>query len=955
MENLELELSDIQGNIVRAYRYPVARHLMCKITNPPAARLTITKLLPGVTNAEWWVTRPLATLNVCFTYNGLQRIGVPTETLGGFPFEFRQGMRARAQLLRDVGPSSPDHWDEVWRGDDVDVMLSINAQSADALERYYQEVLRVVNACHGVQVLMEQNTSVLVINGQPTSKEHFGFNDGVGNPEMIGGEKSVPGRGKLNAAGQWEPLAPGEFLLGQIDESGEIPAAPDPHHFSRNGTFVVYRKLHQNVASFRKFLAEEGAKFPGGLEKLAAKMSGRWRDGTPLALSPDSADQSIANDPQLNNDFRYHLDPDGLNVPRGAHIRRMNPRDGLGFDGAIVNRRRIMRRGLPYGTWTPEDQPADDTGEHGIIFMAINASIERQFEFVQQQWANYGNDFGLGNDPDPLIGNRAAGTRMLVPGTERPHFVKSLPQFVETRGGAYFFKPSITCLQLIGLGRVASMLTSVSVALRFSLPPLDQFRSMIVRPLAKAAATQQAPKAIHSSNFTLPPAEEEGLLDEFANRLLSLVSRVGHRIEDAAEHLVQDVESEFHSLERHMSEFKAKLKNYTQTHPEVIFAVLRHLKPIYIHDGLAMVTRFTDVQEVLGRDDVFGVTYGPKMLQITGGENFFLGMAQSSEYQRDTSNMRLAVRREDVADRVAGMVRETAAQLFEKVSSPLEVVNQFARFIPARVMTNYFGLVPDDEKQLIADCHLMFRFLFIPDNPPEIDEQSLAAAARTREWLDRSIQSSRGKTADGSETVLSRLFRMQTAGGPGLTDLDIRNNLIGLLIGAVPTCAKTAVQALDVLLGKPDALAGAQAAARDDNRELFAKYVFEALRFNPNNPGLLRIANEDYVLAEGSFHATKIPKGMMVLAATQSAMFDDKSIDDPHDFNVDRPSWNYMHFGFGLHECFGRFISGSLIPGILWPLLRQPGLRRADGDAGQLQMDGPYPSSLTVEFDRRAN
>lgn len=949
MPSLELELSDIQGNIVRAYRYPVARHLMCKIVNAPAARLTLQKLLPGITNAEWWITRPQATLNACFTYLGLQRIGVPSETLGGFPFEFRQGMRARAQLLRDVGPSAPEHWDEVWRTDEVDILLSINGQTPDAMEHLHQQVLTILKACQGLEVLTEQNTGVLMVNGLPTTQEHFGFTDGIGNPEMIGGEASVPGRGKLNAAGQWESLAAGEFLLGHVDESGEIPAAPDPHSFSRNGTYVVYRKLHQNVATFRKFLKEDGAKFPGGLEKLAAKMAGRWRDGTPLALSPDSPDQSIVNDPQLNNNFRYHLDPDGLNVPRGAHIRRVNPRDGLGFDGSIVNRRRIMRRGLPYGAWTPEDQPADDAGDHGIIFMAINASLERQFEFVQQQWANYGNDFGLGNDPDPLIGNRAAGTRLLIPGNERPHFVKSLPQFVETRGGAYFFKPSLTCLQLISTGKVANMLTTLSVALRFPLPtlamnPMEPF----IKPLVKPAATQRPA----SGHFTLPPAESEGMIDEFSNRLLSLVSRVGSRIEHAAEHLVRDVESEFASLERHAAEFKTKLKNYTQTHPEVIFAALRHLKPIFIHDGLAMVTRFQDVQEVLGRDDVFGVTYGPKMLQITGGENFFLGMAQSADYMRDTSNMRLAVRREDVADRVSGMIRETAAQLLAKLSSPLEVVNQFARFIPERVMTRYFGLVPDDEAQLITDCQLMFRFLFIPDNPPEIDQQALVAAARTREWLDRSIQSRHREAPKDVDDVLTRLIRMQAAGVPGLTDLDLRNNLIGLLIGAIPTTAKTAVQALDVLLSRPEALAGAQAAARSNDVELFAKYVFEALRFNPNNPGVLRVTNSDYVLAEGTFHATRIPKGMMVLAATQSAMFDDQSISEPHEFRIDRPSWNYMHFGFGLHECFGRFISGSLIPGILWPLLQQPGLRRVEGEAGQMKMDGPYPSSLSVAFDR---
>jgi hypothetical protein len=165
--------------------------------------------------------------------------------------------------------------------------------------------------------------------------------------------------------------------------------------------------------------------------------------------------------------FDYNEDPQGARCPFGSHTRRNNPRSALQFGksgafdvpGALSNRRRILRRGLPYGAI--EASPTDD-GDHGVIMMIMNADLSRQFEFVQQQWMNYGNDFGLANDPDPLLGNhgtnesRRAGGRMVIEGdgavNKPPYLCNRIPTFVETRGGDYFFVPSVTCLRMIALG-----------------------------------------------------------------------------------------------------------------------------------------------------------------------------------------------------------------------------------------------------------------------------------------------------------------------------------------------------------------------------------------------------------------------------------------------------------------------------------------------------------------------
>ena len=183
----------------------------------------------------------------------------------------------------------------------------------------------------------------------------------------------------------------GEFVLIS-DEAGEIPAAPDPKMLSRNGSYLVYHKLHQNVAAFRNYLETEGRKYPGGKAKLAAKFVGRWQDGTPLALSPNGENPALAADSMRNNDFSYDDDPAGAHVPLGAHIRRMNPRETFGVGGKIANRHRIARRGLPYGKWCPYDQPVNDNDRTAVPVHQMPAS-NVVFEFVWQQWNNYGNDF----------------------------------------------------------------------------------------------------------------------------------------------------------------------------------------------------------------------------------------------------------------------------------------------------------------------------------------------------------------------------------------------------------------------------------------------------------------------------------------------------------------------------------------------------------------------------------
>jgi Dyp-type peroxidase family len=457
----KIDVSDIQGFALKGYNFPHARYLLLELGEPAAARALLLKLLDVITTGERWDVnkKPMSTVNIAFTHKGLVRMDLPLASLLSFPLEFQQGMKARGDILGDTGWNGPDRWDGIWREERVHAWLAVNARSAGALEECCGDMLRLMETTQGARLLQAQDANALSIDGRISTKEHFGYTDGFGNPDFKGAERDcVPGQGKLDELGNWQALATGEFLLGYADEAGELPVAPIPHLLGRNGTFMVYRKLHQNVATFRAYLEEKGGRYAGGKEKLAAKFVGRWRDGTPLERSPHQPDPVIVADDSENTNFTYGDDAAGTRCPIGAHIRRVNPRDAAGFNGGLVNRRRIMRRGLPYGEWVPEGMPVSDDDERGIVFMVLNASIFRQFEFVQQQWIEYGNDARQGNDKDFLPGNHEGKGRFVIQGTtdpDNPPFIcGALPNFVELRGGDYFFMPSLTGLAMMATNSV---------------------------------------------------------------------------------------------------------------------------------------------------------------------------------------------------------------------------------------------------------------------------------------------------------------------------------------------------------------------------------------------------------------------------------------------------------------------------------------------------------------------
>jgi cytochrome P450 len=430
-----------------------------------------------------------------------------------------------------------------------------------------------------------------------------------------------------------------------------------------------------------------------------------------------------------------------------------------------------------------------------------------------------------------------------------------------------------------------------------------------------------------------------------------MASPVITKLKTAFSRLEAEGMSVLHQADAEVMHFLDGLKQHLAQNPEPLFAVLRAVKPILIIKGIAIVTRYADVQEVLSRDDVFQVTYGEKMKVVGDGQNFFLGMQNSPEYERDETHMRTVIRRTDIPGVVAPFVAKTAESLVAASGGHIDVVSQLAKVVPTRLIGSYFGCPGNSETELAEWASTIFQYLFADlNNDPKLDSVVRGIAPKIRAWLDAIIAKRKAQPVQ-TDDVLGRCLTLQAAGLPAMDDITIRNNLVGLLVGAIPTTSKCCAQALDELLKRPAELEKAQQAASAGDGALLSQCVFEALRFNPNNPGLFRIAGQDYTVAKGSPHATLIPKGATVFAATQSAMFDDRMVDSPNEFQIGRPDYIYMHFGFGLHSCFGKYINGVQIPGILKPLLQRKGLRRAAGESGKLQYAGPFPSGLGVEFD----
>jgi Dyp-type peroxidase family len=499
-----LDLGQIQGLVLNGYRHHTsAAYAVFEITDGARARRWLGECVPRLQFGEYRRTardKPPFINDVCvnlaLTHPGLRALGLHPIALNGFSLPFQEGLADdnRARRLGDDGPSHPSQWAWGRAGQPVHGLLAAFGLrcTPDGYAELRAELASHLKEANGVRPVVVLETSP---QDPVLRKEHFGFRDGIANPELA----------SLARLQSSDVIADGEVLLGYKNSYGHFPMSPEVpaetdragvlqtaadrptrKDFGQNGSYLVFRQLAQDVRAFWRYVYEAKNGVPGvaegraGAEWLASRLVGRWPNGTPVTRYPREPGPLQSDD---ENRFLYHQKGDqktgdgfGTRCPIGSHIRRTNPRDttlpvphdvelsGAPDDPAVwpaqlklVQAHRILRRGRIYGLpfdaeFDPDRLRDADDRERGLYFLCFNANLSRQFEFVQSNWAVNPTFAGLSRDPDPLLGAKRASpfsaSDFTMPGcpTRRIH---DLPRVVEVRGGAYFFMPSRAALEYL--------------------------------------------------------------------------------------------------------------------------------------------------------------------------------------------------------------------------------------------------------------------------------------------------------------------------------------------------------------------------------------------------------------------------------------------------------------------------------------------------------------------------
>ena len=381
-----------------------------------------------------------------------------------------------------------------------------------------------------------------------------------------------------------------------------------------------------------------------------------------------------------------------------------------------------------------------------------------------------------------------------------------------------------------------------------------------------------------------------------------------------------------------------------------MFALLRRVMPVARLGRRVVVSRHAGVVEVLRRDEDFTIAEvnAPSIHRWSGP--FILGTDRGDVYDRELAVLRRAAPHADLP-RVQELVVTTAAQLVDaaRLRGRLDVVNDLARVVPARLVASYYGVPGPDEATLMRWMRAMFDAVFI-DFGPRASRAAELTVAELRPYMEELIRTRRAALAGGGELpddMLSRLVAMG-ADEPWLDDDAVRRNVNGVVVGAVDTTSKAVAHVVDELLRRPEALAGARRAALAGDVDTVRAHAWEALRFLPHAPVLQRHSPRNTPIGG---RKAPVPAGSTVYLGVLSAMFDPAAFPDPGRFRTDRPEDRYLHFGHGMHTCFGLGVNRVQIPELVAAVVRLPGLRRAPGAEGRIAYDGPFPDRLVVEFD----
>jgi Dyp-type peroxidase family len=1029
---------DIQQHIVRSARPQVAAYAFFIITEPQRFRAFLRSrgsnaptgvpaaaaLAPAATLLDALAARdmrilperpagkPQAGFTLAFTWTGLRALQVHPVTLETFPAVFKEGMAARAHLLGDFEDSAPNRWDG-WLGHrDVHGLIGILVSASEAgasatahgVPSLYTKTVALakklaqsggepggesvaeiaaLEASAGFRIVQLEvgYTPLRHFQGESYRVEHFGFRDGLSQPFVdLGLTPPPPGGGTPRRDGTWAPVAPGEIFLGPPDEDGLIAIQPANPALRTNGTYMVFRKLAQDVVGFHHYVDERARDTEHG-QRLAAQMFGRWQNGAPLTRHPRQPKWYGASERNQINDFRFHTeDPHGLKCPVASHVRRVNPRDQQLRD--VAKRHRILRQSIPYGGDLIERPDDWDGEERGLLFICYQARIDAQFEFIQREWINGGEIFGqAGLDKCPITGanNGALTDAFQVPGS--PAALTHIPRFVSTRGGDYFFVPSMEALKGIAEGRTFE-------------PQHEHGYVQAPKPSPAGDVTMGVDDAItrtsidvNRPHMTPSPAVPE-TPSLFSERRLALLSL----------QLLQG--------EARVVRFRFGAQRDTQSPAQPAYA--------------AFVGRYDDVVSVLTSEAAFTVRhYREHIEEITHGKSMVIGLAANDPVRAQRLKLLLAAfaaladgGKRDIYAELEGAAAEITRSILARLlpAGRMDVVRDLGLVVPVVIAKHFFGL-PGPERVSPTAIAASFARLELTDAPPDwlagippvldhekpvITVQAWAQAAFREVFLNivraRELTISTQRMTDemllhidelmeheyrkpsGQHHLLAALVGLKRGQDvPADIDEHIRAILAELLVGGIYTVGKALANIVYLILGpqrieprmagifgeggapRPGLMtvlreACATADAGERKRKLDA-FISECLRFRPVSPVLFRIC-----AADAPVGGQRIAAGDLVCTLVQAANMDPRKFSAPREFRLDREPNTYLHFGpmAGPHRCLGEHIALAELRSMLMAIAQLKDFRRAAGPRGDLEELLRLPQSLTVRFTPEA-
>ncbi|HRO67125.1 MAG TPA: cytochrome P450, partial [Pseudobdellovibrionaceae bacterium] len=396
---------------------------------------------------------------------------------------------------------------------------------------------------------------------------------------------------------------------------------------------------------------------------------------------------------------------------------------------------------------------------------------------------------------------------------------------------------------------------------------------------------------------------------------------------------------------REIADAKAKMEKifeFARANPHGFFGQLRREKPILSTKGaqgkvlgkavnipnIFLVTRYADVKEILDHNTAFSVKPYAAIMDATVGSPYLLGREQTSANE-EKPGMRHALHGKNDLKRVRAIVKSLAQRAIAERAKDgeIDVVKSITRSVPLGLNEEYFGFNgPSREASARWSRATQHAFFHNPFRDEKVNKASVQAGKEMREFISGVlVPQRRQELANGrpaNDTVSQVLQTSHIHSQFGLSDDRIVANIIGLLVGSV--------ESLQFLMENPGILAEAQRAARDGDDERLSKIVWEALRFDTVNPWLGRYSEEDYVVARGTERETLIPKGSLVLASTESAMWDEDVFPQPSSFVINRDQSKFMHLGYGYHRCLGDDVSLVMVPETIKQILLLKNLRKAD-------------------------